>query len=231
MKRRATDLEVKEIGIMPREKLLKYGIGSLSLPELLALILGTGYGGKNVMELAYSIVKDYGPGGLRDLKDLAALRDLTGMPFVKSAMLLASLELGRRLCGRADEDEMVRVTQPEDVYPLTKDMWDLEQEQLRGIYLNVAAKVIGSKVLTVGTARQSLSDPATVFRPALKLGAASVILVHNHPSGETEPSQADVIVTKEIAAAGKILHIKLLDHLIVSRNGFTSLLGKGLLTT
>ena len=168
MKRRATDLEVKEIGIMPREKLLKYGIGSLSLPELLALILGTGYGGKNVMELAYSIVKDYGPGGLRDLKDLAALRDLTGMPFVKSAMLLASLELGRRLCGRADEDEMVRVTQPEDVYPLTKDMWDLEQEQLRGIYLNVAAKVIGSKVLTVGTARQSLSDPATVFRPALK---------------------------------------------------------------
>lgn len=231
MKRRATDLEVKEIGIMPREKLLKYGIGSLSLPELLALILGTGYGGKNVMELAYSIVKDYGPGGLKDLKDLAALRDLTGMPFVKSAMLLASLELGRRLCGRADEDEMVRVTQPEDVYPLTKDMWDLEQEQLRGIYLNVAAKVIGSKVLTVGTARQSLSDPATVFRPALKLGAASVILVHNHPSGETEPSQADVIVTKEIAAAGKILHIKLLDHLIVSRNGFTSLLGKGLLTT
>ena len=216
---------------MPREKLLKYGIGALSLPELLALILGTGYGGKNVMELAYSIVKDYGPGGLRDLKDLAALRDLTGMPFVKSAMLLASLELGRRLCGRADEDEMVRVTQPEDVYPLTKDMWDLEQEQLRGIYLNVAAKVIGSKVLTVGTARQSLSDPATVFRPALKLGAASVILVHNHPSGETEPSQADVIVTKEIAAAGKILHIKLLDHLIVSRNGFTSLLGKGLLTT
>lgn len=231
MKRRATDLEVKEIGIMPREKLLKYGIGSLSLPELLALILGTGYGGKNVMELAYSIVKDYGPGGLRDLKDLAALRDLTGMPFVKSAMLLASLELGRRLCGRADEDEMVRVTQPEDVYPLTKDMWDLEQEQLRGIYLNVAAKVIGSKVLTVGTARQSLSDPATVFRPALKLGAASVILVHNHPSGETEPSQADVMVTREIAAAGKILHIKLLDHLIVSRNGFTSLLGKGLLTT
>ena len=216
---------------MPREKLLKYGIGSLSLPELLALILGTGYGGKNVMELAYSIVKDYGPGGLRDLKDLAALRDLTGMPFVKSAMLLASLELGRRLCGRADEDEMVRVTQPEDVYPLTKDMWDLEQEQLRGIYLNVAAKVIGSKVLTVGTARQSLSDPATVFRPALKLGAASVILVHNHPSGETEPSQADVMVTREIAAAGKILHIKLLDHLIVSRNGFTSLLGKGLLTT
>ena len=231
MKRRATDLEVREIGIMPREKLLKYGIGSLSLPELLALILGTGYGGKNVMELAYSIVKDYGPGGLKDLKDLKALRNLTGMPFVKSAMLLASLELGRRLCGRADEDEMVRVTQPEDVYPLTKDMWDLEQEQLRGIYLNVAAKVIGSKVLTVGTARQSLSDPATVFRPALKLGAASVILVHNHPSGETEPSQADVIVTKEIAAAGKILHIKLLDHLIVSRNGFTSLLGKGLLTT
>ena len=231
MKRRAADLEVREIGIMPREKLLKYGIGALSLPELLALILGTGYGGKNVMELAYSIVKDYGPGGLKDLKDLKALRDLTGMPFVKSAMLLASLELGRRLCGRADEDEMVRVTQPEDVYPLTKDMWDLEQEQLRGIYLNVAAKVIGSKVLTVGTARQSLSDPATVFRPALKLGAASVILVHNHPSGETEPSQADVMVTREIAAAGKILHIKLLDHLIVSRNGFTSLLGKGLLTT
>jgi len=121
------------------------------------------------------------------------------------------------------------VTQPGDVYPLTKDMWDLEQEQLRGIYLNTASKVIGTKVLTVGTARQSLSDPATVFRPAMKMGASFVILAHNHPSGETTPSQADVAVTKEIADAGKILHIKLLDHLIVTRSGFTSLLGAGLL--
>jgi len=229
MEGRANDLEVKE-GLMPREKLAKFGLEALSLPELLALILGTGCGGKNVLELANSIVRDYGGAGLRDLRDLQSLRDLTGMPFVKSAMLLASLELGRRLCGGSGGEEMVRVTQPEDVYPLTKDMWDLEQEQLRGIYLNVAAKVIGSRVLTVGTARQSLSDPATVFRPALQMGAASVILVHNHPSGETEPSQADISVTREIAAAGRILHIKLLDHLIVSRSGFTSLLGKGYLT-
>ena len=229
MKRRAADLEANGAELMPREKLLKYGIEELNLPELLALVLGTGYGGKNVMQLSNEIVMDYGAAGLKDLKEINSLREVTGMPFVKSAMLLASLELGRRLCGRADNEEMIRVTQPGDVYPLTRDMWDLEQEQLRGIYLNTASKVIGTKVLTVGTARQSLSDPATVFRPALKMGASFVILAHNHPSGETTPSQADVAVTKEIADAGKILHIKLLDHLIVTRSGFTSLLGAGLL--
>ena len=229
MKRRAADFESDGAQLMPREKLLKYGIEELSLPELLALILGTGYGGKSVMELSYGIVRDYGTGGLKDLKEIGNLREVTGMPFVKSAMLLASLELGRRLCGKGDDEEMIRVTQPGDVYPLTKDMWDLDQEQLMGIYLNAASKVIGTKVLTVGTARQSLSDPATVFRPALKIGASYVILAHNHPSGETDPSQADVAVTNEIASAGKILHIKLLDHLIVTRNGFTSLLGAGLL--
>ena len=75
------------------------------------------------------------------------------------------------------------------------------------------------------------ADPATVFRPAIKLGASAVILVHNHPSGELKPSKPDLKLTKEIAAAGEVLHIKLLDHLIVTRNGFTSLLGVGLMTT
>ena len=231
MKRRQADFEALRAELMPREKLIRYGIEALNLPELLALVLGTGYGGKSVMELSYAIVRDYGSGGLKDLKDIDALRDLTGMPFVKASMLLASLELGRRLCGKGEEDEMTRVTQPSDVYPLTKDMWELEQEQLRGIYLNVASRVIGSRVLTVGTAVMSLADPATVFRPAIKLGASAVILAHNHPSGELKPSKPDLKLTKEIAAAGEVLHIKLLDHLIVTRNGFTSLLGVGLMTT
>ncbi|MBR5900786.1 DNA repair protein RadC [bacterium] len=231
MKRRQAEFEALDIELMPREKLARYGIEALNLPELLALILGTGYGGKSVMELSYAIVRDYGSGGLKDLKDIDALRDLTGMPFVKASMLLASLELGRRLCGKGEEDEMTRITQPADVYPLTKDMWELEQEQLRGIYLNVASRVIGSRTLTVGTAVMSLADPATVFRPAIKLGAGAVILAHNHPSGELRPSEPDLKLTEEIAAAGELLHIKLLDHLIVTRNGFTSLLGAGLLRT
>ena len=231
MKRRQAESEANTAEIMPREKLALYGIEALNLPELLALVLGTGCGGRNVMELSCAIVRDYGTGGLKDLKDLDNLRALTGMPFVKASMLLASLELGRRLCGKGDEDEMTRITQPADVYPLTKDMWELEQEQLRGIYLNVTSRVIGSRVLTVGTATMSVADPSTVFRPAVKLGARGVILVHHHPSGELTPSKPDVKLTKEIAAAGEVLHIKLLDHLIVTRNGFTSLLGAGLMTT
>jgi DNA repair protein RadC len=183
------------------------------------------------MELSYALIRDYGSGGLKDLKDINALRDLTGMPFVKASMLLASLELGRRLCGKGEEDEMTRISQPSDVYPLTKDMWELDQEQLRGIYLNAGSRVVGSRVLTVGTAVMSLADPATVFRPAVKLAASAVILVHNHPSGELRPSKPDLALTKEIAAAGELLRIKLLDHLIVTRNGFTSLLGAGLMTT
>ena len=165
MKRRAADLEANGAELMPREKLLKYGIEELNLPELLALVLGTGYGGKNVMQLSNEIVMDYGAAGLKDLKEINSLREVTGMPFVKSAMLLASLELGRRLCGRADDEEMIRVTQPGDVYPLTRDMWDLEQEQLRGIYLNTASKVIGTKVLTVGTRAMTRSPSPRPRRP------------------------------------------------------------------
>ncbi|MBO7434369.1 DNA repair protein RadC [bacterium] len=231
MKRRQAESEALRDDLMPREKLARHGIEALNLPELLALVLGTGCGGKSVMELSYALIRDYGSGGLKDLKDINALRDLTGMPFVKASMLLASLELGRRLCGKGEEDEMTRISQPSDVYPLTKDMWELDQEQLRGIYLNAGSRVVGSRVLTVGTAVMSLADPATVFRPAVKLAASAVILVHNHPSGELRPSKPDLALTKEIAAAGELLRIKLLDHLIVTRNGFTSLLGAGLMTT
>ena len=231
MKRRQAESEALRDDLMPREKLARHGIEALNLPELLALVLGTRCGGKSVMELSYALIRDYGSGGLKDLKDINALRDLTGMPFVKASMLLASLELGRRLCGKGEEDEMTRISQPSDVYPLTKDMWELDQEQLRGIYLNAGSRVVGSRVLTVGTAVMSLADPATVFRPAVKLAASAVILVHNHPSGELRPSKPDLALTKEIAAAGELLRIKLLDHLIVTRNGFTSLLGAGLMTT
>lgn len=231
MKRSQADFDALTTDPMPREKLVRFGLDALSLPDLLALVLGTGFGGKSVMKVAETLIRDYGNQGLRDLKDLGLLRELTGMPFAKACQLLASLELGRRLCGERPKGERPIINQPSDLYPLTWEMWNLEQEQMRGFYLNVVSRVIGEKVLSTGTGTHSILDPSLVFRPAVMLGATSVILAHNHPSGELLPSEADLSLTQELQAASRVMRIKLTDHLIVSKKGFVSLLGAGYLKT
>jgi DNA repair protein RadC len=206
----------------PREKLLKYGPAALSVAELLAVILTTGTKKEGVLEMANRVLKDYGEKALMGQKDAQAIAKDLDIPEIKAVQIVACSELGRRFFEKSDTGPAT-IRNAQDVHEYLKDMQALPKEHLRGIYLNTHHKVIHDEVISIGTLNSNLIHPREVFSPAIQYGAAGIILAHNHPSGSTEPSQADIEITKQLVAVGKIVGINLLDHVIISRNGFLSI--------
>ncbi len=218
-------LKVKDMPIedKPREKLLISGPSSLSLVELLAVVLINGTKKEEVMSIAHRVVKEYGENALSSSnKNPAQLADELGIPLTKACQIIATGEIGRRLFNK-NTSGRATIRTPEDVYSFTKDMHNLPKEHLRGLYLDTHHKVIHDEVLSIGTINASMVHPREVFRPAIEYGAAAVILVHNHPSGVSTPSQSDIQITEQIVTAGKVLGISLLDHVVVTRDSFTSI--------
>lgn len=220
--------------VMPREKLQQSSAEALSIAELLAIIFSTGIKNKNakesVLALASRLVQEYGSLGLRDITTLKDMQDATGLPNVKSCQLVAVMELGRRLFGDPCKHVSQRpIRSPADVAERVKDMRELRKEQLRGLYLNVRNHVIHEEVISLGTITANLVAPADVFRPALHYTAVSVIVVHNHPSGDTSPSKEDIAVTTQLSQAGTLLGITLLDHIIIAGDTHLSLKEYGIL--
>ena len=216
--------------LMPREKLEKQGPDSLSLAELIAIVFGTGYKNEGVLVLADRLLQEYGSQGLTDVRSTAQLRQATGLPPVKSCQMVACFELGRRLFGcRPKGSRVVAFRSPRDVYEFVCDMRSLRKEQLRGLYLNARNKIIHEEVISVGTITANLVHPAEVFRPALEYSAIGIIIVHNHPSGDPEPSDEDIAITSQLVQAASLLGLKLLDHIIVAEHGYRSLSEIGIL--
>jgi DNA repair protein RadC len=206
----------------PREKMLLAGPGSLSLVELLAVILMNGTKKEDVMSTANRIVKEYGQNVLSGSeKNAEALAHEMDIPLVKACQIIAVGEIGRRLFSK-NLSGLATIRTPEDVYAYVKDMHNLPKEQLRGIYLDTHHKVIHDEILSIGTINASMIHPREVFKPAIEYGAAALILVHNHPSGVSTPSASDKVITEQIVVAGKVLGISLLDHVIVTRDSFSS---------
>lgn len=205
----------------PREKLLKYGPTILSTSELLAIILSTGSKKEDVLAMASRILKEYGERTLAshtNPKQLA--RDLQ-VPQMKALQIVACAELGRRFFQKqGGGPAMIRSAQ--DVYDYLPDMRNLPKEHLRGIYLNAHYRIIHDEVISIGTIDTNLIHPREVFKPALEYGATAVILAHNHPSGITSASGADIEVTRQLVTAGKILGIHLLDHIVITKDTFAS---------
>jgi DNA repair protein RadC len=139
------------------------------------------------------------------------------------SQILASFELARRYFGKKD----VKITFPSDVLPFVRDISDKRQEHFVCLALNGANEVIGNRVVTVGLLNSNQVHPREVFSDPIVDRAAAIILVHNHPSGDTEPSQEDVAITKRLVEAGELLGIKIHDHVIVSKNGYTSMKERG----
>ena len=218
-------LKIKDVPTYakPREKLLATGPTSLNLTELLALILVTGTKKEDVLSMSSRIVHEYGKSALssshRSAADLA--RDLD-LPLTKACQIIACGELGRRLFNK-NLSGLAVIRTPEDVYEYTKDMHTLPKEHLRGLYLDTHHKVIHDEVLSIGTINASMIHPREVFKPALEYGAAAIILVHNHPSGISNPSEADITITEQIVVAGKVLGVRVLDHVVVTRESFASI--------
>lgn len=205
----------------PRERLMAEGPRALSSAELLAVVFGSGTKKEGVLMMAERVMREYGERSIMHQTDPAKLaRDLE-LPLVKAMQVVALSELGRRFHFRNERTAPVLRT-AKDVFEYAIDMRNLPKEHLRGLYLNQHYKVIRDEVLSIGTLDMNLIHPREVFRPALEYAAAAVILVHNHPSGETTPSAADVAVTEQLIDAGAMLGIDLIDHVVVAKSGFKS---------
>jgi DNA repair protein RadC len=205
----------------PREKLMSRGPESLTIQELLALILVTGTTREDVAVMAERLIRGYGEKSIlseRDPKRLSQDRDI---PLVKACQIVAVGELGRRAYERQEHGFSV-VRNAKDVYELLSDMRNLPKECLRGLFLNNHNRVIRNELISIGTASWNVIHPREVFRPGLESNAVAVILAHNHPSGTVTPSAEDVTITEQLIQAGKILGIRVLDHVIITKDAFAS---------
>ena len=206
-------------GERPRERLRDYGPKLLSNTELIAILLRTGIQGENVLAMSNRLLTHFkGLDGLgrSTFAELCAER---GLSEAKTCQLMAALELGRRFISLAPQDRAV-INSPQDVANLLQaEMAALEQEHLRVLLLNTKNQVLRTEEVYVGNVNSSIVRPAEVFRPAVRDNAPSIIIVHNHPSGNPTPSPEDVNITRELVAAGKLLSIELLDHLVIGSGG------------
>jgi len=209
-----------------RETYSQDGPGKLSDTEILALVLGTGTRGSNALSVAATLLERFdGVHGLQ-LAEPQELAGTHGIGPAQAIRLHAAMQLGRRsLCRLADREICRTAT---DAYGLlAPGLLGLADEELHGLFLDRRRCLIARRVLTRGSHAFTIVDPRQIYRIGLKLGATAVILGHNHPSGNPEPSQADREVTAAVAHAGRILRIPLLDHLVVSDCGWTSLAQEG----
>ncbi|HUT14670.1 MAG TPA: DNA repair protein RadC [Anaerolineae bacterium] len=216
------------LDLRPRERMIQVGEGALSTAELLAIILRTGVGGENVLALATRLLSSFGglPGLAR--ASFAELNQVKGLGPAKTSQIKAVLELGRRMLIAAPEQRFV-VRSPTDVAQLLlAEMSHLEQEHFRVVYLDTRNQVLGIETIYIGSLNASHIRVAEVFRDAIKRNCAAIIVAHNHPSGDPSPSPEDVSVTRELASAGNLLDIELLDHLVIGQQRFVSLRERGL---
>lgn len=221
---------IKELPVSerPRERLKKYGAASLSAAELLAIILRTGVGGENVLNLAARLLARFR--GLTGLAraGFAELCAEKGVGMAKAAQLKAALELGRRLL-IASPEERPQVRSPADAANLLMlEMGLLEQEHMRLILLDAKNRVLDTPTIYIGSLHTSAIRVGELFREAVRGNCAAIIVAHNHPSGDPTPSPEDVKVTEQIVAAGKLLDIEVLDHLVIGRQRYVSLKERGL---
>ncbi len=207
----------------PREKLLTYGPAALSIQELLAVVLMTGTTKEGVLEMTDRIMQEYGERSVLTATDANALASDLSIPITKAAQIIACGELGRRFYRRNRNGAPV-IRTAEDVFAHTVDMRNFTKEHLRGLYLNTHYQLVHDETISIGTIDANIVHPREVFRPALAYSAAAVILVHNHPSGNAEPSTADITITNQLRDAGRLLGIDLIDHVIVTADSFTSIM-------
>ena len=206
---------IKDIPIenRPRERVLSLGIESLSDSEVLALILQKGYGANSVIDVSNELIMKYGLNTLSELS-IEELRDIKGIGLVKAISLKASFEITKRV----NSGKIIGVTlsnSTDVVNYYSEKLRNLKQEHFYVVFLDVQKRVIGEKLLFIGTLNGAIVHPREVFKEAIKRSAHSVILVHNHPSGDKDMSIEDEAITKNLKEVGELVGVEVLDHLIV----------------
>ncbi len=207
--------------MQPREKLIQYGAGYLSDSELVAILLGSGIKGKCVSILADEVLKILDTNNYKtSVSDLLAV---SGLGIAKSTLITASLELSRRVL----YPDRKKITAPADAIPFITHYSDRKQEHFLCLSLNGAHEIIRSRVVSMGLVNRTLVHPREIFSDPLKDRAAAIVIAHNHPSGNIDPSQEDIEITRRIKNAGVILGIELLDHIIFTESTYYSFLEEG----
>jgi|OpeIllAssembly_1097287.scaffolds.fasta_scaffold124934_3 DNA repair protein RadC len=224
-------LTVKELPIddRPREKLLLRGPQSLSDAELVAILLRTGKKGKSVLEIARELISSEGNLAMLATKTVDSLQLISGIGKDKAATLAAAFELSRRILYQPKWLANKKITSPRDVaeifIPILRDE---NKEKFIVVCLNSANKIIKFETISIGNLNSSVVHPREVFKVAIDNSSASIILIHNHPSGNPEPSNEDIRITKKIVETGKIMEIPVFDHLIIAGETYTSFVEKRL---
>ena len=211
----------------PRERLVRFGAKNLSNEELISIILKTGTKEVSVKDLSTSILSKYSD--ISNLKDLEInnLLNIKGIGKVKAIELIAAIELGRRVY--LDRNiESVKITGSLDVYNYFNDLLkDEKQEHFYCLYLDNKKKVISNKLLYVGTINGSTAHPREIFKMAYLVSASFIICVHNHPSGDPNPSNQDIVFTNNLIEIGKLNNIPILDHIVIGNNSYYSFFEEG----
>ena len=213
----------------PREKLLRRGVHALSDAELLAILIRTGTGRQTALDLALRILSSE-----RNLRGVAGktpveLMRVDGIGEAKSVELVAAFEIGRRVQGAKGEDRRI-IRSPEDVASfMMPKLRDLRQEEFHVLVLDSKNGLKLERKVSTGTLNASLVHPREVYKIAIDHDGASIIVVHNHPSGNAEPSREDIEITRQLVEAGKVVGIPLHDHLIIAGDTHTSFAERGLL--
>lgn len=212
----------------PRERLARVGPQALSTAELLAIILRTGVGGENVLTMAQRILSTFeGLGGLARA-DYVQIQAEHGIGPAKASQIMAALELGRRLMAEAPQ-ERYQIRSPEDAGRLLRPMIGHKpQENFVVMYLDTRNRVLDHEILYKGSLNTSLVRVSEVFRGAVRRNCASLVVAHNHPSGDPSPSPEDIALTRRLVDAGKLLDVEVLDHLVIGQNRHFSLREHGL---
>ena len=211
----------------PREKLEKYGPEKLSNPELLAILLRTGSKGVNVVELSKKILRKFSVNKNSLIKATTEdLKNTFGLGSAKSCEIVACFELSRRLL---KGKKSVLLLSPKDVWKELKDIRNNKKEHFVIFFLDTRNQEIKREIISIGSLNANLVHPREVFEPAVRYLTAQIIIAHNHPSGNPEPSEDDLEITKRLVKAGKILGIEIIDHIVVTKNSFVSFKEKDLI--
>ena len=206
----------------PREKLISLGKEKLTNQELIAILLRVGSRKESALDLSNRILTRAGSVSALGSISLEELIEIEGIKEAKAAQLLAAIELGRQIL-KQDAVAAFKVNSPGDVYNIMHpDMKTLKKEIFKILLLNTKNNIIGEEMISMGSLNSSIVHPREVFTGAIRKSAASIVLVHNHPSGNPSPSREDMDITKRLAKVGEIVGIEVLDHIIVAGNEFFS---------
>jgi len=206
----------------PREKMINYGSNTLSNAELIAILIGSGNAKKNAIELSSEIINNFG--GLIALTDITheELTSIRGIGDAKACNILAALELNKRVSAYALKKRL-KITSPNDVCNIFMDELRYDKkEKFIIVLLNTKSEIISKELISIGNLNSSIVHPREVYKYAIKKSAASVLFIHNHPSGNPDPSKNDKNITRRLTEVGEIIGINVVDHIIIGNNRYFS---------